>query len=170
MENTPQTIDRAPIEAGDIVRFIHGPYSPANDHVVERIRADGLLELEDRPGESFMVERFRKVGRLTLRHKAKRETRRKALEAAKHLFERDGYETATIRDIAREMRMSTGAFFSSFKGKAEVYREIYGHPPITPELGRALMRAAEGVLKGNTPMKDLREVVEAARRGEAHDA
>ena len=61
------------------------------------------------------------------------------LVAAKVLFEAHGYESATMREIARAAGVSTGAVFSNWAGKAELYREIYGHDPITPEQGRKLV-------------------------------
>ncbi len=55
---------------------------------------------------------------------AKRGTRLKILAAAKRLFSSVGYERATIRDIAAEAGMSTGAVFTNFSGKAELFCEI----------------------------------------------
>ncbi len=55
---------------------------------------------------------------------AKRVTRLKILAAAKSLFSSVGYERATIRDIAAEAGMSTGAVFTNFSGKAELFCEI----------------------------------------------
>jgi AcrR family transcriptional regulator len=78
----------------------------------------------------------------TSRQEAKVATRAKVLEAARRLFEFEGYEFATIRDIALEAGMSTGAVFANFSGKAALYREIYGHDPISPEAGRELLAAA----------------------------
>lgn len=77
--------------------------------------------------------------RLNRRQQAKAVTRQKVLDAARALFAAEGgYEAATIRSIAKAAGMSTGAVFASFDDKIALYREIYGHPPITPEVGRRL--------------------------------
>ena len=55
---------------------------------------------------------------------AKSETRAKILAAGQRLFSKVGYERATIRDIAAEAGMSTGAVFTSFTGKFELFAEL----------------------------------------------
>ena len=55
---------------------------------------------------------------------AKLRTREKILAAAKALFAEHGYEAATIRDIARQAGMSTGAVFASFTDKSDLFTEI----------------------------------------------
>ena len=67
------------------------------------------------------------------------ETRRKILSAARELFARRGYEQTGIRDIAGAIQMSVGAVFANFRGKADVFREVYGFAPPDPTTGaRAL--------------------------------
>ena len=60
----------------------------------------------------------------TRRALAKQQTRAKVLAAARHLFSEAGYEGATIRDIAAEAGMSTGAVFANFADKSDLFREI----------------------------------------------
>lgn len=72
---------------------------------------------------------------------AKQETRAKVLAAAKQLFSEQGYERATIRDIAARAGMSTGAVFANFSDKADLFREII-HQDAERLLG--LMREAAG--------------------------
>src|SRR6201996_7694330 len=60
----------------------------------------------------------------TRRALAKQQTRGKVLAAARRLFSEQGYEGATIRDIATAAGMSTGAVFASFADKADLFREI----------------------------------------------
>lgn len=88
------------------------------------------------------------------REEAKAATRAKVLDAAKVLFEAGGYEAATIRSIAAVAKMSTGAVFANFTCKAHVYRELYGHAPVSPELGRALLLAARPALNETGPFVD----------------
>lgn len=96
---------------------------------------------------------------LNLRQKAKAATRQKVLNAAENLFETVGYKAATIRDIARDTGMSTGAVFANFDDKDALYLAIYGHPALTPEQGRhlaAALRRAVEFLEGfeDDPMQD----------------
>jgi len=60
----------------------------------------------------------------TRRALAKAQTRTKVIAAARRLFSESGYEGATIRDIAAEAGMSTGAVFANFTDKADLFREI----------------------------------------------
>jgi AcrR family transcriptional regulator len=61
---------------------------------------------------------------LTRRAQAKLETRDKVLQAAKRLFISRGYESATIRDIAAEAGMSTGAVFANFTDKTDLFHAV----------------------------------------------
>lgn len=85
------------------------------------------------------------------RQLAKAETRAKVVTAARCLFFSVGFEATTIRDIAKDAGMSTGAVFANFADKAELYREIFDHDPITPEQGlrlAAALRGAEAFVAG----------------------
>jgi AcrR family transcriptional regulator len=88
--------------------------------------------------------------RLT-RQERKAHSRDKILQAARVAFDTLGYEKATIRDIASRIGMSTGVVFSNFPGKEALYREVYGHAPISPELGRALMLACRNRMNDGAP-------------------
>jgi len=65
-------------------------------------------------------------------------TRARVLDVARAVFASRGYEGATIRLIAAELGMSTGAIFASFEDKADLYRAVYGHPPLTPEIAAVI--------------------------------
>jgi len=60
----------------------------------------------------------------TRRALAKQQTRNKVIAAARKLFSENGYEGATIRDIAAAAGMSTGAVFANFSDKSDLFREI----------------------------------------------
>src|SRR5687768_16751650 len=60
----------------------------------------------------------------TRRALAKQQTRAKVLAAGRRLFSEQGYEGATIRDIAAAAGMSTGAVFANFTDKSDLFREI----------------------------------------------
>lgn len=62
------------------------------------------------------------------------------LDAARLAFEGLGYHEATLRTIAHNANLTTGAIFSAFPdGKEQIYHCCYGHYPITPEHGRKLL-------------------------------
>lgn len=67
------------------------------------------------------------------RDESKAATRAKVEEASRKLFEQLGYEPVTMRDIAQSAGVSTGALFSSFTGKAELFAKVIGRPAPTPE-------------------------------------
>lgn len=86
---------------------------------------------------------------LNRRQAAKVRTAEKVLAAARAFFETRGYEQATIRRIATAAGMSTGAVFANYQDKAELYAAVYGHPPISPEVGRQAMRALQAFQMAN---------------------
>lgn len=94
--------------------------------------------------------------------------RQKILHAARACFEL-GYEAATMRKIAEVAGLSTGSLFSNWSGKEALYLEVYGHPPISVEQGRALLLAAETALGENRcgPLYRAIEVIRAQPRSEA---
>jgi AcrR family transcriptional regulator len=61
---------------------------------------------------------------MTRRALAKMRTRQRLLGAARRLFITRGYDAATIRDIAAEADLSTGAVFASFSDKADLFNEV----------------------------------------------
>jgi AcrR family transcriptional regulator len=77
----------------------------------------------------------------TRRTLAKQQTRAKVLAAARRLFSEEGYEGATIRDIAAAAGMSTGAVFANFTDKSDLFREIMLADMIA--LGEAMREAAD---------------------------
>jgi len=66
------------------------------------------------------------------------ERRRKILEAAERVFKRSGIEGASIRKIAREAGVTTGAIYPYFDGKEEIYAEL-----LSESLGRLYLQVAE---------------------------
>jgi AcrR family transcriptional regulator len=52
------------------------------------------------------------------------ETRARLIEAAKHVFERDGFLEARISDIAETARLSHGSFYHYFDSKEQIFREV----------------------------------------------
>ena len=60
----------------------------------------------------------------SLRTQSKLKTRRRVLDSARNLFMERGYEAATIRDIASEAGLSTGAVFASFIDKTDLFNAV----------------------------------------------
>jgi AcrR family transcriptional regulator len=58
------------------------------------------------------------------RAESKARTRQKVLESARRLFMARGYEGATMRDIAADAGLSTGALFANFTDKADLFNEV----------------------------------------------
>lgn len=52
------------------------------------------------------------------------QTRARLIEAAKKVFERDGFLDARIADIAEEAGLSHGSFYHYFESKEEIFREV----------------------------------------------
>ena len=84
---------------------------------------------------------------LNRRQVAKQRTRGKVIEAARNLFAQRGYDAATIRDIAREAGMSTGAVFANFQDKSELFDTV---------LAEDLARLAEALTRGVKDGTDLK--------------
>src|ERR1700743_729013 len=60
----------------------------------------------------------------SLRAQSKLKTRRRVLDAARRLFMERGYEASTIRDIASEAGLSTGAVCASFLDKTDLFNAV----------------------------------------------
>lgn len=82
---------------------------------------------------------------LTARALAKQSTRAKLLQAARQLFTEQGYEGATIRDIAAAAGMSTGAVFANFTEKFDLFREI-----AADDMARLAQAMRDGASAGKT--------------------
>src|SRR5690242_536069 len=54
----------------------------------------------------------------------KEATRQRVIEAARELFDTQGYEGATIREIARHAGVAVGSVFTTFASKGEILSEV----------------------------------------------
>ncbi len=59
-----------------------------------------------------------------VREQQKQATRQKVIDAARDLFDSEGYEETTIRAIAERAGVSVGSVFTTFASKAEILGEI----------------------------------------------
>lgn len=71
---------------------------------------------------------------------AQRKTQAKLKTAAAALFESSGYQAVTLREVARAAKVSTGAIFASFSGKAALYEAATGRK--APDVAGFLARVA----------------------------
>jgi AcrR family transcriptional regulator len=80
-------------------------------------------------------------------------TRARLVEAARTVFERDGFLDARITDITKEAGVASGSFYTYFDGKEEIFRAVVEqvqedmlHPRLRERLGEedplALIEAA----------------------------
>ena len=51
-------------------------------------------------------------------------TRKKLLDAARVVFERDGFHDARLADIVREAGVATGTFYNYYRSKEEIFRDL----------------------------------------------
>ena len=54
----------------------------------------------------------------------KEATRNRVIEAARELFDTQGYQGTTIREIARHARVSVGSVFTTFASKGEILSQV----------------------------------------------
>ncbi len=54
-----------------------------------------------------------------------RATRRKLLDAAKHIFAQDGFEAARLEDIAAGAGYTRGAFYANFRSKEDIFFALF---------------------------------------------
>lgn len=60
----------------------------------------------------------------TSRQSQKAATRQRVLDAARELFDTEGYDKTTIRKIAERAEVSVGSVFTSFSSKGDVLSEV----------------------------------------------
>ena len=58
------------------------------------------------------------------RQTRKNETRNRVIKAARELFDTQGYQGTTIRDIARQAGVSVGSVFTTFASKGDVLSQV----------------------------------------------
>jgi AcrR family transcriptional regulator len=63
--------------------------------------------------------------RLSLRDEQKALTRRRLLDAAEAVFARNGFYGASVDEIAREAGATTGALYSNFAGKEDLFLALF---------------------------------------------
>jgi AcrR family transcriptional regulator len=92
------------------------------------------------------------AGRMT-REQSRAHTRERLLEAARGAFARSGFHGASVEEIASEAGFSTGALYSNFEGKEDLFlvlmeREIDAHQREIAEAVRARASMTERATGG----------------------
>lgn len=86
-------------------------------------------------------------------------TRTRLLEAAKEIFEENGFLSARISDIAERAGLSHGSFYHYFESKEQIFREVAAL--VDDQLGAPL---AEVVLAPSSDLSPHERLREAVRR------
>jgi AcrR family transcriptional regulator len=82
------------------------------------------------------------------RQTQKEATRKRVIDAARELFDTQGYDGTTIREIARHAGVSVGSVFTTFASKGEILSQVMQHrlDGLYAELDRVMPH-----LRGPTP-------------------
>ena len=89
-------------------------------------------------------------------------TRAQLLDAAERVFARDGLRGASVDKIALEAGYSTGAVYSNFKGKEDLFLTLI-EERIDPRLGTVYEALEAELAAGVTPLEASRRFVSALR-------
>jgi phosphoribosylaminoimidazole-succinocarboxamide synthase len=89
------------------------------------------------------------------RRERRAETRERLLESAARVFAREGYAGASVEEVARDAGFSTGALYSNFDGKEDLFLALLAHT-----VERISGRVAEAIAE--RPTIDERAHVAAA--------
>lgn len=82
------------------------------------------------------------------------ETRARLIEAAKQIFEDDGFLEARVSDIAERAGLSHGSFYHYFESKEQIFREVAAE--VDERLSEPLNRVVLAPSSGVTPAERLR--------------
>ena len=61
---------------------------------------------------------------VSARQSQKAATRMRVIAAARELFDTEGYEGTTVREIARHAKVSVGSVFTTFASKGEILSQV----------------------------------------------
>lgn len=81
-----------------------------------------------------------------IRERQKADTRKAIMASANKLFHIHGYEGIGMREIAKDIGVSTGAINAHFKGKDDLYQQSMGHRPVSSDTGIAAIIALTAYL------------------------
>ena len=97
--------------------------SPSDLTQADELLADKLLS----SGASAPVAPVPGSGAVVgMRQTQKEATRNRVIEASRELFDTQGYQGTTIREIARHANVSVGSVFTTFASKYEILSQVMG--------------------------------------------
>ena len=82
----------------------------------------------------------------SVRRARRARTREALIEAAIRVFARRGYEAARLAEVAREAGLTTGAVYSNFDGKRDLFLAAFEH-----EIARHIAEVTDAVGAASTP-------------------
>ena len=85
------------------------------------------------------------------------QTRARLLDAAKEIFEENGFLDARVSDIAERAGLSHGSFYHYFESKEQVFREVAA--VVDQELSAPLSNVIQAPASGATPHERIRQAI-----------
>jgi len=84
---------------------------------------------------------------VSIRKSQKEATRQRVLDAARDLFETQGYEETTVREIARRAEVAVGSVFTTFASKGDILSQVMADrlDELYAELDRVIPHLRGGV-------------------------
>jgi AcrR family transcriptional regulator len=84
---------------------------------------------------------------VSIRKSQKEATRQRVLDAARDLFESQGYEETTVREIARRAEVAVGSVFTTFASKGDILSQVMADrlDELYAELDRVIPHLRGGV-------------------------
>ena len=95
--------------------------APPSDPILTDSRAGDVSDAGPRPASPAPGPQDATLG---VRRTKKQATRNRVIDAARELFDTQGYQGTTIREIARHAGVSVGSVFTTFASKGEVLSQV----------------------------------------------
>lgn len=95
------------------------------------------------------------MDRLTKRQERQQETRQALLDAAERCFAARGYDAVSVPEIAKEAGFTTGAVYSNFSGKEELFLAL-----MERAMGGEAARRAQAIAEAKTGRERVRLVAD----------
>lgn len=93
--------------------------------------------------------------RLEKKKSARSQKRKKIIDKAWELFEKNGYEETKVEDITKDLGISKGSFYTYFATKEELLYEVLG------KIKKEIIENLENINVDQTPEKVLEDYVKA---------
>ena len=111
-----------------------------------------------------LPKRKRSTYKSLVRERQATDTRRRIIEATRHMLEKQGYAGMTIEEISRRAEVSVPSVYAIFKSKTGILAELLDQSTFGPEYEKAVEKA----LGASEPEARLRLTAPIARQ--IHDA